>query len=213
MRPTRTFLTLPLLALAAACTAPDAALPTASGTGPAADAFPPSWIGACGPLVRFNVPAMGTTFGAPVAQAPGTLVFIENGVAVRTAQFMTGGGMIYDAARIEPAPATPFGDGQVLRMRDINFRFAPPAGGGPYFGAIVEYRDLGGIENFSVNGSPVYVGDIALLPSPYFGWSTGVTVNPVPGGSEGYVRIGGTVAINEIMIGGRNLWIDNVCFH
>lgn len=212
MRVHRTTLPTLLLALAAACSGADAPTATASAAGPSLDAIPPAWIGGCAALVRFNVPPLGTVFGAPVGQPPGTGVFVEGGIGVRTAQFMAGGVAAYNYARIEPAPATPFGDGQVARMNNMNFRYIPIPPGGPYYSAIFEFRDLGGVENFSINGAPLYVGDISLLPSPYFAWSTGVSTAPVPGGVEGTVRLTGTTALTEIMVGGQEFWIDNVCF-
>jgi hypothetical protein len=201
-----------LLALAAAaCSGADRS-PTAAATTPVLDAIPPAWASTCALIVRFNPPPIGAVFGAPVPQPPGSLAFVENTVSVRTAWFNDGFAWLYDQAIIEPAPATPFGDGKVARMRNMSFRYTPPSTAGPFYEAIFEFRDLGGVENLSVNGHPLYIGNIAALPNPYSLWNTGVSTAPVPGGIEGTVRIRGKDPIKDLLVGGQEFWIDNICF-
>lgn len=201
-----------LLALAAAaCSGADRS-PTAAETPPLLDNIAPAWAGTCALLVKFDPPPVGAVFGAPVGQPPGTVAFVESTVAVRTQRFNDGFAWLYDAAFIEPAPATPFGDGKVARNQNISFRYTPPTTAGPFYEAIFEFADHGGVENFSVNGHPLYIGNVAALPNPYFLWNTGVSTAAVAGGIEGTVRIRGKDPIKEILVGGQRFWIDNVCF-
>src|SRR4029079_3374402 len=71
------------------------------------------------------------------------------------------------------------------------------------------YLDLGGTENLAVNGSAVFVGDIAAAPPAIGGVAVSVTAGPVPGGTRGTVVLTGN--ITSLRIGGQELWIDNIC--
>lgn len=212
MRASRFPLAAALLALAAACSPADRS-PTAPEDAPGLDTKPPSWIANCKALVRFNPPPIGTVFGAPVGQPPGTLAFVENGVDVKTERFNHGGGIVYNRADIVNAPlGIAFGDGHVARMNNMNFRYIPPAAAGPYYEVMFEYTHQGGVDNLSVNGNPLYIGPMPGLPNPYPTWSTSVSASAIPGGVEGTVRIWGKTPIYEVLIGGQEFHVDNVCF-
>lgn len=72
-----------------------------------------------------------------------------------------------------------------------------------------DFLDLGGIENFAVNGSTVNVIDISSLPSLINNIQVSVTTNTVSGGKVGRVELKGS--IREFSIGGQEFWIDNIC--
>jgi hypothetical protein len=72
-----------------------------------------------------------------------------------------------------------------------------------------EFLDLGGAENLSVNGSPIFAGDLPAVPSPVGGVNVSVLTTPVAGGKKGIVILTG--AVQKVRVGGQEFWIDNVC--
>lgn len=200
-------LTLAAAALSA-CGSPDVTLsePARSPAEPAANHISNN-------CVLFNVPPVGTTFGAPVGQPPGTWIFSEQGIRVQENKFITSsGGSVYDRLRVEPAPP-PYtlavtNTGHAI---NLNALFSFPGIGWVTSNVKLHYmKYTGGYENLSVNGSPVVVGQITSPPA-LVGGAT-VTSTPVGfvGGVQGTLTISG-VPINTIQLGGTSLWIDTVC--
>src|SRR5262249_2247584 len=117
--------------------------------------------------VNFEAPfTVGDQYGAPAGHHSGDVVFTSNGIPVSVHDFaFSGGGGTFNLAKIDVAPV-PFGSGQSMRTNNINLEFD--------FGAIgfaprevrFEFLDLGGVENISVNGSPIFVGDLSAVSSP-----------------------------------------------
>lgn len=167
----------------------------------------PAAASAC---VDFEPPlAAGTQYGAPVGQAPGTLIFTSNGIPVKIHNFIfVGGGGTFNSARIEVPPA-PFGAGQSIRTNNINLEFDFTGLGYPTSEVKFDYLDQGGSENVSVNGSPVFAGDLPATPNPIGGVNITITSAPALGGKKGTVTLTGVV--KTLRIGGQEFWIDNVC--
>lgn len=166
---------------------------------------------ACVPrvCVDFESPlAVGDTYGSFVGQRPGELAFTANNVTVTTDVFLpddfTGK---FDYAEILSPPQN-FGAGQGIHMTNISMNF-DFSGSGLKIGALYfEFMDFGGSVNINVNGfshrGPLTpeltdIDDMAVL----------VTSSPITGGQQGTVSLTGQA--NKILIGGENLWIDNVC--
>ena len=161
--------------------------------------------------VDFEPPlTLGTQYGTPVGQNSGDVAFTTaNGITVRVLDFhFTGGGGAYNLARIEAAPV-PFGSGQCIRTNNINLEFDFSLIGFATSQVQFEFLDLGGSENISVNGSSIFTGELAAVPSPIGGVSISVTTVPVTGGKKGTVTLTGVV--KTLKIGGQEFWIDNVC--
>jgi len=157
--------------------------------------------------VDFEPPlTVGTQYGTPVGQAPGTVIFTTNGIPVKIYDFVfAGGGGTFNLAQIDNAPVA-FGSGQCIRTNNINLEFA--------FNGVhqvqFEFLDLGGIENISVNGSsPIYVGELSAAPASIGGVNLSVTTTPVTGGVKGIVKLTGVIKL--LRIGGQEFWIDQVC--
>jgi hypothetical protein len=72
-----------------------------------------------------------------------------------------------------------------------------------------EFLDRGGVDNISVNGSPIFAGDISAVPGSLGGVTVSVSTTPVTGGKQGLVTLAGP--IQKLRIGGQELWIDNLC--
>jgi hypothetical protein len=160
--------------------------------------------------VDFEPPlAVGTEYGAPAGHSSGDVVFTTNGVPVSVHGFsFPGSGGAFGVARIELAPV-PFGSGQSIRTSNINLEFDFSKLGFQTSQVQFEVLDLGGLKNLSVNGSPVFAGDLSLAPSLIAGVSVAVSMAPVSGGNKGTVTLTG--AVQRLGIGGQELWIDNVC--
>ena len=162
--------------------------------------------------VHFNVPPVGTTFGAPVGQPPGTWVFSEQSIRVQVNKLITSSGSVYDRLRIETAPPPyTLAVGNTGHAININALFSFAGLGWVTSNVKLHYmKYTGGFENLSVNGSPVFVGQITAPP----GLLGGATVTSTPvgflGGVQGTLTLTG-VPISNVQLGGTSLWIDTVC--
>jgi len=158
--------------------------------------------------VTFESPlAVGTQYGTPAGQSDGDVIFTSSGVVVTIHDFVfIGGGGTFGLAQVDLAPA--LNSTQSMRTNNVNLGFD--------FGAIgfvptrvqFEFLDAGGSENLSVNGDP-FVGDISAAPSTLGGVNISLSTTPAPGGRKGTVTLTGVV--NQLMVGGQEFWIDNVC--
>lgn len=164
--------------------------------------------GAC---IDFEAPAfaLGTQYGAPAGHVPGQWVFNYAGIDARVHRILYGGGAWgFNVAYIDNALPW-LGPVQSLRFNNIDLSFDFSSWGTLPTTIKLSYVDLGGIENLSVNGSPVFIGDIWAAPAVLGGVNVVVTANPIPGGREGTVTLIGKV--KYFRIGGQEFWIDDLC--
>jgi hypothetical protein len=173
-------------------------------------------LAGCGPkkvvCLDFEPPlALGTQYGAPVGQAPGDVAFTTNGVPVSVWDFVfTNGGGTFNLAQVDMAPVS-FGIGQSIRLNNMNMELDFSGVGFQVSEVTVEFLDLGGFENLSVNGnpSPPFAGEFSAAPNPIGGIGLVVSTTPVTGGTQGTLTLTGQV--NTLRIGGQEFWVDNVC--
>jgi hypothetical protein len=160
--------------------------------------------------VDFEPPlSVGTQYGAPAGHQSGNVVFSTHGIPVSVHDFnFAGGGGTFNVAHIDVAPV-PFGSGQSMRTNNINLEFDFSNIGFAPNEVKFEFLDLGGSENISVNGSPIFAGELSSVPSPIGGVNVSVSTTPVTGGKKGIVILTG--AVQRIRVGGQEFWIDNVC--
>mgnify|MGYP003394174013 CR=1 FL=1 len=160
--------------------------------------------------VDFEPPlSVGTQYGAPAGHQSGNVVFSTHGIPVSVHDFNSSGGVgAFNVAHIDVAPV-PFGSGQSMRTNNINLEFDFSNIGFAPDEVKFEFLDLGGFENISVNGSPIFAGDISSVPNPIGGVNISVSTTPVTGGKKGVVILRG--AVQKIRVGGQEFWIDNVC--
>jgi hypothetical protein len=160
--------------------------------------------------VDFELPlTVGTQYGAPAGHHPGDIVFTASGIPVSVHDFeFSGGGGTFNVAMIDTAPA-PFGAGQSMNTNNINLEFDFTGLGFTPTKVSFEFLDLGGDENLSVNGSPMFIGDLSAVPTPIGGVDISVSTTPVTGGKTGTVILTGPV--KTLRVGGQEFWIDNVC--
>jgi hypothetical protein len=160
--------------------------------------------------VGFEPPlTVGTQYGAPAGHNNGDQVLVTNGVPISVHEFrLLDGSATFNVASIDVAPVA-FGSNQSLRLNNINVEFDFSGVGFAVRQLSFDFLDLGGHENFSVNGSQLFVGELSAIGSPMDGVATSVSTTSVSGGSAGRVVLSGPV--QRVRIGGQELWIDNIC--
>ena len=160
--------------------------------------------------IDFELPlTVGTQYGAPAGHNPGDVVFTASGIPVSVHDFnFSGGGGTFNVATISLAPV-PFGASQSMNTNNINLEFDFSSLGFTPNEVSFEFLDLGGNENISVNGSPIFTGDLSSVPAPIGGVNISVSTTPVTGGKTGTVILTG--AVQKLRVGGQEFWIDNVC--
>jgi hypothetical protein len=162
--------------------------------------------------VTFEPPPLGTEYGTPAGHSPGDQIFVENGIRVMVTDFRWPSGGTFNGADVR-AVTPDFGvDAQFLWMNNINLEFDFTGLGFTPSKVTFHFQDLGGFENFAVNGdpTPVYVGELISAPSPI--GSVAFTTSPrvtVPGGYRSVATLEGSVRV--LRIGGQEFAIDQVC--
>lgn len=184
---------------------------------------------------------MSSLTGAPWTAAPilpGDLLFDQNGIT-GTADILgpltdtDGDGDVDfdDAPGVEYAdvvgtPLAGWGSTKVLRTSNMAVVFDFTAALDSVGAVCVDVLDLGGIENFAVNGSPVYITSYDLdgdgfMDTPFYGGLetlNGMTINGVTivassmsvgFGSKTNLKLIGPV--ETLTLGGQEFWIDNIC--
>ena len=152
-------------------------------------------------------PLYGSEWGDPHGDAPGDLIFTEDGIEARLFEFDYGTGMALHLATIG-SPWAPAGAGQVLHLNNIcvGYDLAPFQ---PIDWVRFEYARGGGIENLEVDGMR-WVGDITAIPAGFFpNVAVNVSVNNGPGYQWGTVIIVGDH--QSLVVGGQEFYIDNLC--
>lgn len=147
-------------------------------------------------------------YGAPTGQSPGSHLFTVANISIRLQNFAHSGGTEFNRAYTE-TPAYPFGTPPALRLNNISVEFDFSGLVPPPSHVTFAFLDLGGIENLSINGGPAFVGDIGAAPTSLSGAGIKTSKFPVHGGAAGKFAARG--AIQSLLIGGQELWIDLVC--
>jgi len=163
----------------------------------------------CDYEVTYDNLGIGTIFGAPVGMSPGDFTFAEDGIPVFAELFDTGSIVAFNQMQIVPA-FIPMGDFNVAAVNNINQRFDISALGIATDSVSFEFYDQGGTKNLGVNGSSLYVGDLHTVPAAYFpGVIVSVAWSWVGPDIHGVVTLTGDV--RELVVGGQEFHMDNVC--
>ncbi|MFM2356975.1 MAG: hypothetical protein RLZZ528_2711 [Pseudomonadota bacterium] len=162
--------------------------------------------------VGFSAPLVpGTSFGAAAGNAPGDLAFTESGVAVKLESFLqSNGSTAFNVASIDniavlaASPPSMRFNNIAARFDFTGLSFVPSA-------VKVSYADFGGSENIAANGAPATAGDIPGFQGINTGGAA-VTVTQVSSNissRSGVIEVSG--GVKDLLIGGQELWIDEVC--
>lgn len=155
--------------------------------------------------VKFDGLAAGTVWGTSAGNLSGDLVHVENAIQVSVHFFSFPSGGIFNDATADTAWST--SSPNSINTNNINLGFDFTALPGLPAQVAIKFRDLGGFENLSVNGSPVLVGELASGAGGGLTWT--VSDFAVPGGREGKLVVDGTV--HSLLLGGQELWLDTLC--
>jgi len=193
--------------------------PTSNPSNPRSVGYWDSWVNTCVTPVRkracvgFDPPFLvNTEYGAPAMQPPGYPAILSSGITGYLENFLTGVSTQFNKASIESV-LVPSGTGQSLRLTNISIRFDFSALNFRPSTVTFLFREQGPTINIATNASPAYVGNISKIPAAVGSAGAAVTSTPTsppsPRGSVGTVTLSG--AIQTLLIGGQELWIDEVC--
>lgn len=158
--------------------------------------------------IEFENLTLGDQFGDGI-NTVGEVIYMEDDVPVSVEYFDWPSGGTFGTATVDFS-FDGFGFGKIMGLNNINLGFDFTQLGFPVHEVTFEFADLGGFENLSVNGSPMYVGELKLAPDPP-GVVLTVTTSPMPGGEKGLATLEGN--IERLVTGGQEFWLDNVCFY
>lgn len=179
------------------------------------DAFDTCDLEADRVCVDFGPPFLpGNVAGAPAGLAPDAVLFRQQGIAVSIHEFRIPNlGTVFNYARISGTSpplrvsGMTFGDGNIVLIDDLTLGFDFRRIGFTPSRVTFDYTDFGGIENFSVNGSPspAFAGELTAAPCP-----AGIACTfQEDGNGRGTATLDGPV--RQLRIGGQTLFVDTVC--
>jgi len=137
-------------------------------------------------------------------------VYYSCGFTVFTDSFYLNGKGYYSSGNIRPAPAG-FGSGQVINLNNISLKFTNVTTVKPVT-VTFNYLAYDHTQTLSVNGIS-YTGELNAAPASLGAVAVAVSFAPIPLpaiGKKGTVTLTGTV--KEFTIGGREFYLDNICF-
>lgn len=155
--------------------------------------------------VKFDGLAAGTVWGNSAGHVSGDLVHVENGIGVFVRTFLFPFGSTFNDATVDTSWFTSSPNSVNTNNINLTFDFTrlprlPKQ-------VAVKFRDLGGFENLSINGTGVFVGELSGGAAPGLTWT--VVDFPVTGGREGKLTVDGTV--KHLTLGGQEFWLDTLC--
>ncbi len=155
--------------------------------------------------VDFELLPLGAQYGNGI-NTQGDVIFTENDIPVSVEYFeWIGGGGTFGTCNVVDVSGS-IGTGQGMWTSNINLRFNLNNLGYVPNWVTFDFGDYGVEENISVNGSPVYVGELmgAVLPSD-------VSFYIADYGTFHRATIICLDGISEFMVGGQEFEIDNIC--
>jgi hypothetical protein len=163
----------------------------------------------CTKCVKFNTVPTGTEWGTPAGHSSGDVVHTEKGIKVSVQDFYWSA--TQTTFRKTKADTSFMSSSEkAINTNNINLEFdftdlffSPDK-------VVVIFRDTGGIENISVNGSSVLIGELASGSTSGVTWTVADSPEPNnPHNRVGTLTIDGDV--EKLKIGGQEFWIDSVC--
>lgn len=166
-------------------------------------------ISGCTKCVKFDTIPPETRWGAPAGHSSGDVVHTEDSIEVSVHDFYLSDTSTHFGETRLGASFTGSG-GQALFTRDINLEFDFSNLSFTPNRVELVFRDTGGIENISVNGSPIIRGALVSGSAAGLTWTVTDAPEPTnPANRLGTFTINGN--IDTLKIGGQEFWIDSVC--
>ncbi len=151
--------------------------------------------------VDFETLTLGTNFGNGI-NTQGEVIFTQSDIPVSVEYFeWVGGGGMFGTAIVDNGV---FGTGLAMTTNNINLMFDFYNVGYTPNRVSFDYVDWGGNENISVNGEPIFAGELDMAPMP-----PGVTMTITNMGSFMRATLNGPVT--KLLVGGQEFQMDNVC--
>ncbi len=169
--------------------------------------------------VGFEDIEQGTVWGSTAGNSPGDVVYEAEGVVMSVHGFLLPAGqnvfgnVLFDQA---PAAAPPHPIEHIAGLTsNINLGFDFSFLEDSVFALRIGFANLGGINNISVNGGDLIVFEnFADLPSLLPGMAQVVMLPDTTNNEVGYLFLyGGASPIQELIIGGQELALDNLCLY
>lgn len=152
--------------------------------------------------VTFDSLTTGTRWGGKLGDAPGDTIFVEDGISVSVENFVFGADDLFFQAEVGGRNAASF-PSPALSIDNIAVAFDLSGLGFSVTEVTLEYADLGGLTNLSVNGGTVLQSD----PLADLGGPVGSGISAAFEG-DNLLRLSGGL-ISSVQIGGQELAIDN----
>ncbi|MEA3476706.1 MAG: T9SS type A sorting domain-containing protein [Bacteroidota bacterium] len=153
--------------------------------------------------VDFESLTLGTEYGNGY-NSIGDIIFTENDIPVSVEYFeWVGGGGTFGNCEVINGMAF-FGTEQAMWTSNINLRFNFNDLGFTPNWITFDFVDQGGHENISVNGEPIFAGELGAAVMP-----PGITMFIINMGAYHQATIIGTVT--ELLVGGQEFMLDNIC--
>lgn len=169
------------------------------------------WASVCAAAVLDfeNVP-VGTRYGRQFGNTPGQIVLTQDGIRMSVENFFFTSQNFVGFARGEVGGnVDPFFPSTPLELDNLNVRFDFTQVGFDVTQVSLEYLELGGLDNFSVNGQPIIeTTPLSLLPTNI---APGVALlNELLDASTGRSRITLIGDIDSVLIGGQEFGVDTI---
>ncbi len=161
--------------------------------------------------VDFETLAAGSTYGTAAGNAPGDVILTQDDIQVSVEEFYLTASSFTGFVEAEAGgqTATEFPT-QPLSLNNISVKFDLSGVSFPVGYVSLQYVDLGGEENISVNGGTI--NEVAALTAVGAAVAPGVSLavfeNPIAGGASGEIVLTGPVT--SLTIGGQEFGIDDL---
>ncbi len=163
----------------------------------------PMFLSAQFHCVSFDALTLGTQYGDGINNQ-GDWIFTEDNIDVTVEYFeWPGGGGMFGTATVIDGAAT-FGTMNSMWTSNINLGFDFSGIGYTPNRVVFDFIDSGGNENISVNGSPIYAGELVMAPMP-----PGITMIITDMGAYMRATLYGPVV--SLVVGGQEFDLDNIC--
>ncbi|NQT76926.1 MAG: T9SS type A sorting domain-containing protein [Bacteroidetes bacterium] len=153
--------------------------------------------------VDFESLTLGTEYGDGY-NLIGDIIFTENDIPVSVEYFeWLGGGGTFGNCQVIDGAAT-FGTPQAMWTSNINLKFDFSNLAVIPNWITFDFLDQGGEENISVNGAPIFVGELNMAPMP-----PGISIAISNMGAFQRATLSGP--ITSLLVGGQEFSLDNIC--
>ena len=170
------------------------------------------WASVCAAAVFDfeNVP-VGTRYGQQFGSTPGQVVLTQDGISMSVESFFFTSQNFVGFARGEVGGnVDPLFPTRPLELDNMNVRFDFTQVGFDVTQVSLEYIELGGLDNFSVNGLPIIeTSPLSDLPSNIAGGGVSL-LNELLDPSTGRSRITLFGDIDSVLVGGQEFGVDTI---